>query len=393
MAFRFLCIGSFALAASLASASFAASWSLLDASFKTHELDVGAIDIDAVSRAGPGATQPATQPARFEMASVVELSKLNPKLKPAGVFLHLADGQRIAGAVQAIHGETLTWRGELGTWTLDLKQVRAIGPVGALIASESQAEDVVRLNNGDTLTGVVAGADAKRLTLQSGTDATPIDWANVASLRIVGDAPKPLALDAPLFRVSTLDGSVLLGRSITGDGKTWTLTDLTGNDQRAIVADKVARVERLGGRVVWLSTLTPSDVIDRPFFPSSRVRVAVIDRRATGTRSTVAGTPVDRSLAVRSYSRLTYTITPGTYRLLSFRYAMPDDARAGNVTVRVFVDDQAMHENPNVVAGKLSDVITIDLPPTATSVALEVDYGEGYDVQDQLEWIDAALVK
>jgi hypothetical protein len=379
-----------------ASSAFGAAWALLDSSFVTHEVDVAAIDATGIARATPttqSATSPSTAPARFDLDAVVELSRINPKTKPAAMFLHLVDGQRIAGGVQSLDGETLTWKGDLGTWTVDLKQIRAIGPATATQNAEVPAEDIVKLKNGDTLAGVVAGANAKKLTLQSGNDSTEIEWANVASLRLAGNASKPVGLDVPIVRVTTLDGSVLFGKSIAGDAKTWKLADLTGDGVRTVVVDKVQRVERLGGRVVWLSTLAPSEVVDRPFFPATRPREAFVDRRSTGTTASVAGTKIERSIGVRSQSKLTWAIAPGAYAQLRLRYAVPDDARSGNVTVRVLVDGKARHEQTNVVAGKQSDVVTIDLPTTASSVSLEVDYGEGYDVQDKLEWIDAALVR
>ena len=109
------------------------------------------------------------------------------------------------------------------------------------------------------------------------------------------------------------------------------------------------------------------------------------------SRSSWPRQSIDRALGVHSYSKLHYTL-PGEFSQLRFRYALPDDQRAGNVSVRAYVGDKVAYEKADVTAGALSDVVTLDLSG-AKSIALEVDYGKNYDVQDDLNWIDAAVTR
>ena len=74
------------------------------------------------------------------------------------------------------------------------------------------------------------------------------------------------------------------------------------------------------------------------------------------------------------------------------RYAIDPSLGYANVDVRVFVDDKMIHENKGFKAGDLSPVVEVDLSGTK-SLALEVDYGQGYDIQDRLTWVEPAILR
>jgi hypothetical protein len=113
---------------------------------------------------------------------------------------------------------------------------------------------------------------------------------------------------------------------------------------------------------------------------------------------TVQGDPIrfgdhefTRGIGVHSYSKLVFNIPPGCQ---SFRtqYAIDGDAPWANVTVRVKLDDRVAYEKANIIAGQLSPVVTLDLTGFKM-LTLEVDYGENYDVQDRLDWIEPAFLR
>ncbi|MDW8262884.1 MAG: NPCBM/NEW2 domain-containing protein, partial [Phycisphaerales bacterium] len=63
-----------------------------------------------------------------------------------------------------------------------------------------------------------------------------------------------------------------------------------------------------------------------------------------------------------------------------------------NVVVRVRLDDHIAYEQADVTAA--SPPLRILLPlAQAKTLTLEVDYGKTYDVQDQVIWVEPALVR
>ncbi|MFT3787934.1 MAG: NPCBM/NEW2 domain-containing protein [Tepidisphaeraceae bacterium] len=374
------------LLVSLASVATADTCQLLNTTLTPREATVVALDDTTVTL---------SDNAKLPTTDLVELRWSTNNAKPkSGYMLLLADGQRLSGRPEGMQGESLRWMGAAGPSTVDLKQVRAILPASAPRSNfEPSTDDVVKLKNGDAMHGLLNGADNKAIQFRpaGATDDVRVEWGNVASLQLAGDAPKPPALDAgPIFRVTLTDGSVLHTKSLSLAKAQWSFADTAGV-ARTLNANTVASVERLGGKVCWLSTLTPDEVVDRPFFPTANVRQAMVDHAATREPIGVSGQSIDRALGVHSYSKLHYRL-PGDFKQLRFRYAIPDELRAGNVTVRAYIGDKVAYEKADVTAGTLSEIVTLDLAG-AKSIALEVDYGKNYDVQDDLNWIDAAVTR
>jgi hypothetical protein len=104
-----------------------------------------------------------------------------------------------------------------------------------------------------------------------------------------------------------------------------------------------------------------------------------------GTRTFVAG------IGVHSRSKLVFAV-PDAYPVFRTQYAIAGDLPYADVTVRVFLDDRLVHEQVNTRAGKLSPALVVDLEG-AKRVTLEVDFGENFDVQDRLNWIEPAFLR
>jgi hypothetical protein len=103
----------------------------------------------------------------------------------------------------------------------------------------------------------------------------------------------------------------------------------------------------------------------------------------------------DRTLThlvgVHSYSKLVYNLESG-FKTFRTQFAIDGDQSWADVTVRVKLDDKVAFEKQHVTAGAISDVVTLDVR-AAKILTLEVDYGENYDVQDRLNWIEPALLR
>src|SRR5204863_9220411 len=96
-------------------------------------------------------------------------------------------------------------------------------------------------------------------------------------------------------------------------------------------------------------------------------------------------------IGVHSYSRLVFPIDP-TCKSFRTQYAIDGDQPWADVTVRVKLDDRVAYEKLHVTSNATSDVVKVDLNG-AKRLTLEVDYGENYDVQDRLNWIEPALLR
>ena len=142
----------------------------------------------------------------------------------------------------------------------------------------------------------------------------------------------------------------------------------------------VAVFEQAGGPVVWLSDLVPTLDEQIPYLS------AAVPTRANGL-SEGSG----RGFVVHSRSRLSFDVPPG-YARFRVRYKIADGASRGEVALRVLLDGKVVHSVDSLTAADKPKAV--DLPLNgAETITLEVDYGAGLDVQDEVEWVDPALVK
>jgi hypothetical protein len=122
--------------------------------------------------------------------------------------------------------------------------------------------------------------------------------------------------------------------------------------------------------------------------------------RPTKMDRTVAGKPIAfadrvyaRGIGVAPYSKITWPLDQaGEYKFFRTQYAMAGKGQYADATVRIRLDDKIVHERKEFPAGELSPVVAVPLSGAKT-LTLEVDFGGNYNVQDQLNWIEPALLK
>jgi hypothetical protein len=125
---------------------------------------------------------------------------------------------------------------------------------------------------------------------------------------------------------------------------------------------------------------------DQPTWPTRT------DADVAGQPFVVGGRTFQRGIGVHSYSRLAYPLD-GTFKAFRTRYGINDSLARADVTVRIKLGERVVHEAKNVRPGAASPVVVVDLPPDAKELVLEVDYGEGIDVEDRLNWLEPALLR
>lgn len=362
------------------------NWTLLDAEFNEVSVSLRAINATEVSLS-VGQEQRAIPIGEF-----VQLRRSLPDQPPADamtVVLH--DGSRLPGRAVALRGESLVWASlSAGEVSIPLQNLRAIVAPGRDIDALPPAgtEDVLRLGNGDVLRGIFADIEKTRLTIQlPGGDNVPVDLGGVAEL-VLADAGAREPDRSAAFRLRFQNGTSLLASAISSDDAKLTFTPVGGRKLTAPLTT-ITTIEHLNGPVLWLSELRPVTAEHVPYFGLSfphRMNRSVAGKPIrAGTQTFASG------IGVHSRSTLVFAIPDGvsTFRT---RFAIDNDQPMANVDVRILLDDKVAFERAGVRAGALSEVVSLPLAG-AKQLTLIVDFGENFDVQDRLNWIEPALLR
>lgn len=313
-----------------------------------------------------------------------------PAAEKRGLALHLVGGGVLVGTPVRVEGDTVIWStASVGDLPASLRRAVGISRAGQPLPRSGDAsnQDRVQLLNGDIIEGILADASAEELTLQIvGGDPIPVPLDSVASVVFAAGAREEPSR-TPGFQVCLADGSTVRAQRLSlADGQ---LEFAIADESRRVPLDAVWSIEQVNGPVTWLSDLPPVENVQRPFM--GEPVPAHFNETLAGHPIQIAGQSFGKGIAVHSYSRLVYDVSEG-FRTFRTRYAIEGPADKADVTVRILVDGKLAHEQANVTAGAISPVHTIDLAG-AKQLTLEVDYGQTYDVQDRLIWLEPALLR
>jgi hypothetical protein len=369
-----------------ASTAFAQPWQLTTSDFQTQQVELAAINSSGVS-VTPTNGQPATVP--FER--FLQLEREGAQGTQGGPFvLHLIGGDRISGGPVALDGESLRWTSSaLGELVVPLQQAAVMQRQGrAVQVDETRPQDVIALTNGDAVAGIVSDINADSITIQSEGQPVVVPLDTLASAAFATTAAAAPSRETG-FRVTLVDDTSITVVQLEKKDNTLHL-QIAGSEARTVPLEQVRRIEQLNGPVVWLSSLPPNESDHIPYF-TQRAIPARFDENVDGQPVRFGSRTFARGIGVHARSRLSWKLDPH-FTAFRTQYAIAGDLPYADVTVRVKVDDRVVHEQKNVKAGVLSPVVTADLKGGST-LTLEVDYGEGYDVQDRFNWIEPALLR
>jgi hypothetical protein len=251
-------------------------------------------------------------------------------------------------------------------------------------------DDRLILDNGDELTGTIATLSDMETELESSAGKIKVELARVAaivfnpSLRAVPPQRSVRAI------VGVSDGSWLMAESIVTRDKQIELNATSGAKLK-VNADRVKYLQPLGGRVTYLSDLKPSGYRHVPFLQLPWQWKA--DRNVLGTRLRAGGELCLKGIGMHSASRLSFPLD-GRYRRFEAKLAIDDQtAGAGSVVFRVFLDTEQAYASPVIHGGDAPTEVAIDLPKSARTLSLIVDFAERGDEQDHANWLNARLVE
>ncbi len=383
-----------------------------------------------------------------------------PEQGRAGGLL-LADGGWIAAHVATADREKLTADSDLfGTFSLPLESLAGVVfdfssplpqaeeghhffsplPLGEgqrffspLPLGEGQGVRAL-LENGDELTGPLLGIADNVVRLQTDVGTVEIPTNRITAI-ILPIKPRPSV--APVGKhlrawVGLSDGSRLLATrlliengsaAIDAAGRTWKTP-----------AENIVFLQPLGGRVVYLSDLKPTEYHQTPYLDLPWPWRA--DRNATGGRLRSGGQLFLKGLGVHSASRLVFSLLPlgekpgadkknsplplgegqgvravkqsdspllpgegpgvraaGVPKRFQALLGIDDstDGR-GSVRFRVLVDGRERYVSPILRGGDPPVPVSVELTG-AKRLELVVDYADRADVLDHADWLDARLVE
>jgi len=365
-------------------------WNLTTADFQTQPINLLAIEKSAVRYIDRSSIEQSVP-----LDQVIGLAaSVTPARPPAGkMVLTLTDGTKLAGGLTGLRDEQLVFASTaVGEVTFPLKQIAKLqataktGPVRQP-SGPSKTADTLVLFNGDSVEGVVDAVSPAAVTIKTSAGPSEVPMESIAAI-FFAETAGPASSAAKGFRLQLDDGSTFAVDAITVQNTTASLT-LPGGANRTLDLDRLTSIEQIDGPARWLSTMTPSENAQIPFLDTTLP--ARMNQSVTGGPIMFGQRTFARGIGVHSRSRLTWPLD-GTYKSFRTQYAIDGNLPYADVDVRILLDDKVVHEAKGVKAKVLSPVVTFDLGQ-AKSITLEVDFGQGYDVQDRLNWIEPALLR
>lgn len=305
--------------------------------------------------------------------------------------LELNNGDRLTGVPAKIDGSNLIWSNDLlGDVRIPLERLSRLTRSGAKVKTPTTApsEDTATLSNGDVVHGIMSDLTGGTLSIQmsgGSTNALSLDSVQVLSF---AQTAAPAARPGHAFTIWLVDGSRLTASGLKFNDAGWTL-DRTDGSTQALPASSVREFEQLGGPVIWLSELLPSESSNHTLL--GREWPPQFDRAVDGGALRFATREFRHGIGVHAYSRLVFDV-PGGVDRLHLNYAIDGDGLYADITVRVLLDSKPVIEAAHVRAGTLATPPTIALAG-CKQITLEVDYGDNQDVQDRFNWLEPALIK
>ncbi len=332
---------------------------------------------------------------------LVEISReaTRPELSPGSLSLILDGGDRLFGTIAhgdenrvvfdlAFHrGLAIPMDRIRACLTATASQPRWQARVDRLMATAG-TDDQILLTNGDLLRGVVLSLQSDRIQFEVTGRELRVDFANMVALVLAGEFRRP-----PVDRLSASvrfdEGSRLTVSRLrwSPDGLDFTYFDGSVQDVSPL---RVEEIEIARGRWVWLDSLEPKESRQTPLM--SLAWPMRVNQNVIGGPLSVGGRIYHHGLGVHSRSIVTYDLG-GQFREFTVGCGLDDSAGEwADVDVMVVVDDKVCQQWLHVRADQ--SLHEMRVPVTgAKTLELRVDYGANGDIQDRVNWVDAALIR
>jgi hypothetical protein len=349
---------------------------------------------------------------RVAGSDVVSLRRSDVLLPPMPVREHLvlANGDRLPLSGLRLDGEKLRGRcpdfggaevelppGVVAAWWRAAPEgVSASEQFLRRLLAKERKHDTVHLLNGDMLEGILDTLDEKQVSLEIDKRSVATELARVAVLMLSSEVTpglRPKGLNALL----TLDSGARLTLSSAdcSDGLSLRGKTAFGTALRVPLAHVVA-LDWLGGRAVYLSALKASGFDEPlPFLGTDSIHwPPVLDGSVDERDLRTGGSTYARGIGMHSPGRLRYNLA-GRYRRFDATVGLDDQTGLrGSVRVRVVGDGKPLDTGFTGELTAKNGPVQVQANVTGVKeLALEVDVGQGGNVQDHVDWADARVIR
>lgn len=277
---------------------------------------------------------------------------------------------------------------------------------------EQVDEDFLLLTSGDRVKGVVVRFSQDGLVFFDGDSERKAAWALVKALAMSGPPPRASTVEedrslrAMIFLtndsrllVDTFTARDRLIEASPSELDIQSMPDDHGGVKQTsirIPIDQIRRIEVLGGRRTWLSTVRPTDYQMTPYFD---IRWPYrVDRNVLGGPLRMQGRTYERGVGLHSACRIAWRIEDRHTRLRC-RFGIDDTAGPlADVMVRILLGDQEIVAFDRLRQGEAPRELDIPLPIDRTIASFErlltfeVEFGANGDIHDRVNIVDAALI-
>jgi hypothetical protein len=249
--------------------------------------------------------------------------------------------------------------------------------------------DRLVLDNGDELSGLVEAITGDAVNFRAEVGQLKIETQRIAAMIFNPALKQAIKRQPSQAWVGLADGSRLVAAQLLLDDSSLKITTAAGQTWKT-APQKLVFLQPLFGHATYLSDLKPESYRQVPFldlpWPYHN------DRNVSGGMLRCGGRLYLKGLGVHSAARLTYLLDQ-PYRRFEAELGIDDStAGGGSVRFRVFVDDREKFTSETIRGGQPPVPISVDLSG-GKRLELVVDYAEGADVLDHANWLDARLVK
>jgi hypothetical protein len=346
--------------------------------------------------------------AGADLVSVRQENEILPS-PPAGPQVQFAGGDRMPGKLVAIKDGKALFRIQTTIDPLNRQADAEISiPLDAIsvmwlvppperlsetvvkVLNERRRRDVVLMNNGDIRNGTIRECTTDgKLTLTEGTSDSSMPLSHVVALAMNTDLARTMRPSSRYYRLVLRNGARISFASAAGDDQSLNGKLLTGATV-VIPWSQILSLETRQGAAAYLSDLKPKNYEHTPFFglkwPYTR------DRSVVGNDLRLAGHCYDKGLGMHSQSKITFALD-GKYRRFETLVGLDDrTGQGGSVRLHVLLDGQEKAAGDELTSVNGPRTLQFDCSG-AKELTLVVEFGNGGDVRDHVNWAEARLIK
>jgi hypothetical protein len=259
------------------------------------------------------------------------------------------------------------------------------------LAVGQRTRDQIVLRNGDTLEGTLTAMDEKSVRLQSDKRSQDVPREKIAVIAMNTELASKRKPKGPYARVVLANGGRLSLLSAAGDGASLSGKLTTGAQVQVPVRDIVS-LSIFQGCAVYLSDLKPSKIEQTPYLDVPTP--PAMDGNSKGRDLRIGGASYDKGIGMHGACRITFDLA-GDYRRFETLVGLDDiTGKEGRVRIQVFLDGKPQKLALEGELTRRKTPVNVRLDVTgAKQLTLVVEYADRGDVQADVDWANARLIK